>query len=242
MTTTANQISLPGPKDPISKDGLLTERWYQWLQLNQAIVGSGNASVQSLQVQINQVSGVANEAELEAAAASAQAATAQTTADAAQTSSTTNTNSINTINTQLPNFLNKNNNLGDLTNSASARSNLGLSTRPYVITFDTCPITTRYIGIDAACIIPANFTGSIATSGINTTNNSTFSIGYATNLPGTISITPIGTLTFINGGNFYNFVGNAQQFAVGDFITISTPTPIDPSLAQVGITIQVVLL
>lgn len=238
----ANTLQIPGISEPFDVDGKPNYQWYRWMEIVQVINGSSNVSISGLQIEIQTAQTTANTADATANLGLVRANQGVAIANQAISGTVVNTSSIAIINTALSNFLIKNNNLSDLSNKTIARQNLLLNTIEFTQNFDTCPIgLTRYIGIGQACSIPINFGGSIATSGINTTNNSTFSIGYARGLPGTISITPIGSLTFINGGNFYNFVGNATSLIPRDFLTITSPMIPDPTLAQVGIMIQAVL-
>lgn len=80
-----------------------------------------------------------------------------------------------------------------------------------------------------AFTIPGNCAGSAGKVGTNPTATAVFAILKNGGSVGTISISTGGVFTFATTA------GAAQSFAVGDVLSVTTPTPQDATLADVGV-------
>jgi hypothetical protein len=74
---------------------------------------------------------------------------------------------------------------------------------------------------------PANFAGSYGTVGVLPTNTAVYSVLLNSVMVGSVTISPAGAFTFVTAG----FVMNA-----GDRLTVTAPSPMDPTLSDVAIT------
>jgi hypothetical protein len=78
---------------------------------------------------------------------------------------------------------------------------------------------------------PANFAGSYGKCLTNPSATKTYTVYKNTSTEvGTVQISTSGTFTFATTS------GAAKSFAVSDYLTIATPSPIDSTLADVAMT------
>ena len=108
---------------------------------------------------------------------------------------------------------------------------------PLVIAIPGAPsagITLWRIPVVSLFTIPANFTGSLAVAGTAATSSAVFTISYSRSG----NTTQIGTVTFASSGNTGTFSSSSLYTAqVGDLIIVTTPSPSDATLANIGISI-----
>jgi hypothetical protein len=91
-------------------------------------------------------------------------------------------------------------------------------------------LTTVPIALDLT--LPANFAGSVGYCGVNPTAEATFDLRRNGSALSTIVVSTAGAFTFTAMGSDANLVP-------GDVLTLSSPSPPDDTLANVGITLLV---
>lgn len=226
-------------------DGTPTLLFHRFLtgifQRTGGAAGIGSSDVQEI---ATEALTTANRALTEANAADSSANAAQTTANSAQSLATTaNTNASSALSIASSAYnqaLFKTNNLGDLTNLPTARSNLGLNTYPAVFTFDTLSNGLRRgIPLVRSLQMPANFNGTICYEGTNTTSDAVFTVQvYRSG-----AYISIGTITFVHAGAGFLFsTQGAFNLGNGDVLVVKCPSPADATLAEAAITFPLLLL
>jgi hypothetical protein len=131
-------------------------------------------------------------------------------------------------------FLQTGNNLSDLGNAGTARTNLGLL-RIVPFFFTTTPASSEvmaiYVAVDAFTI-PANMSGSQVKVGTNPA--ATFAMDVQQNG------TSIGTLSISTGGTptFTTTSGTAKSIAAGDVLKFVAPSTADTTIANVAVNIK----
>ena len=132
------------------------------------------------------------------------------------------------------------NNLLDLLSPSTARQNLGVDGAPIWIHYDGTIASglTRYVPLTHAYTVPGNFNGTMTWCGTYPTADAVFTFSY---IRGSFT-TPIGTITFIHGGNYNSFSTFTDvSLNEGDILVIVAPNPADSTLANVGITLALEL-
>ena len=127
------------------------------------------------------------------------------------------------------------NNLSDLTNAATARTNLGLGT--YIISafFTTVPTASEVLLLSvagAAFTIPANFASALRSS-VGTNPTATFNLDVQNNGTsiGTISVSTGGVVTATTVG------GISKAIALGDVLKLVAPVTPDTTAASMAFSI-----
>ncbi len=110
------------------------------------------------------------------------------------------------------------------------------SPQPYDVVFSLGgkpPANTTYplLTFSRAVTFPGNFAGAVGSVGANPTATASYTILKNGVSVGTISISTGGVFTFTSTG------GTAVSFAIGDRLTISTPTAQDATLSDVAVTL-----
>lgn len=230
--------------DPNTKEitAVLTnnQQWYLtfWGEYARGGFG-GNVSIQSLTLQVDAIQTDVNNntsaiTTLNSDVNSIEATLSVTTITANQALAIAES-----LQTASANFLNKNRNLSDVQSLVTSRQTLKVNTVAYPVPFDILPASlTRYIPIDRALTIPANFAGSFIYAGVVPTNDAVFTIGYIRGVPSSPTNTIIGTMEIIHAGNYTTLIGNSTNLLAGDMLYITCPAVQDPTLQYVGITIQ----
>lgn len=237
-------VTQPPPYDqPISdKNGNITPAWGQCIfALFQRTGSTAGYDIATIQAQSQQALTTAIQAETEATAAQVLAENADTTAIAAQTlastannAATTNGRAIAIINTSA---LFAKNNLSDLTNDATARASLGVSTFPLIYQIDSASGgINRLVPAWRPLTFDTNFAGSIGYCATPPTGNVVLAISY---IRGGVT-TNIGSMTFYAGTHIAFFTAQ-PPFSVetGDIITLTGPS--DATMAGIGITLSTII-
>lgn len=126
------------------------------------------------------------------------------------------------------------NNLSDLSNIGTARTNLGLL-RLIATFFTTAPTASEvlaiYIAADAFTLA-ANLSGSQVSVGTNPAGTFAIDIQKNGSTIATISISTLGVVTLTTSG------GTAKSIAAGDIIKLVAPAGVDATIANVAITLK----
>jgi hypothetical protein len=126
------------------------------------------------------------------------------------------------------------NNLSDLSNIGTARTNLGLL-RLIATFFTTAPTASEvlaiYIAVDAFTLA-ANLSGSQVSVGTNPAGTFAIDIQKNGSTIATISISTLGVATLTTSG------GTAKSIAAGDIIKLVAPAGVDATIANVAITLK----
>lgn len=107
---------------------------------------------------------------------------------------------------------------------------------PVAISFSGKPLDGQaiFISIAQAVTIPANFANCIGYSDTRASSSSVFNVGYIRSG----SYTAIGTITFTNASSTPSFSTQAAvSLLAGDIIKVTAPSPQDPNLANIAITL-----
>jgi hypothetical protein len=237
-------ITVPIAANP---SGIVTPEWYRLnVALWQRTGGSEGVNTGDVQTTAQTALTTAQAAELDATEAQTAAQTALTAADNATTQAMTANNAAIAAQADVATLATLTlliaDNLSDLSSVPTARANLGLSLWPLAITFDTLPSgLSRYIPITRAVTVPSDFGGLYTYCGTIPTAGAEFVLNY---IRGGIS-TLLGTITIATGGNTYNLPltsgALAYNLIAGDTLQVITPSPADATLANVGITLSLVL-
>lgn len=92
-----------------------------------------------------------------------------------------------------------------------------------------------YLSIPFACSVPAGFAGTTVYDGTQPAANATFSLNRIT--AGNVS-TALGTITITNSSHSSaTLAGAGGVLVAGDALQIVCPSPQDPTLADLGLTI-----
>lgn len=226
--------------DPIT--GLLTLDWYRYLlSLYQRTGGSAGTDVTIIQQTADAALALATIANALAVTAnhavatvSDEAASANATAIAAFNLATQANNAIGSITNGV---LFAAQNLADLANLATARSNLGVDSYPIVFQFDNLTsASTKVEPMIRNVNIPINFGASNGYCMTVPTSTVVMSLNRiragVTSLLGTISFTAGGHIAFFSPQPLISILGS-------DIITLASPS--DVSMAGVGITINAII-
>jgi hypothetical protein len=125
------------------------------------------------------------------------------------------------------------NNLSDLANAATARTNLGII-RPVAFFFTTAPTASEVMLLYTACesiLLADDFAGSAGNVGTNPTASFALNVQKNGASVGTITISTGGGFTFVTSGT-------TVSLAAGDQIKIVAPATPDATIANVSITLK----
>lgn len=135
------------------------------------------------------------------------------------------------------------NNLSDLANPATARTNIGADVYVVAAFATTAPVSGEVLALHVvtdAFTFPANFASPNSRGAVGTNPAASFAIDVQRQVNATGAFASIGTITISTGGvvTFATAGGTAKPVAVNDVIKLVAPITTDASIANIAVTLR----